>query len=151
MNQLTKDKTMEEKKVFDAKKKAAAQAYQERKKEAREKINAWLNSDESKKLPKEVREAILYMAGSGVRSGRSGIVSELKELLLKGPVSAVDIFQKFEYGRPTMNQKINNFIKASPEDRIWVVFEDGNYLVKGKGPEAPRGWTGYMPAEKEEL
>ncbi len=149
MNQLTKDMTMENKENFDNKKKEAAKAYAERKKEARAKVSAYLAED--KRIPQEVREAIQYLAGTGARTGRSGVVSELKALLLAGPVSAVDIFQKFEYGRPTMNQKINGFIKASGEDRIWVAFENGNYVVKGKGPDAPKGWTGFMPTEKAEL
>jgi len=151
MNMQTKDMTMEEKTAFDEKKKAAAKAYQERKKAAREKIKAFFESNEAKRVPPEVKEAIEYLAGMGQRAGRTGVNSELKDLLLKGPVSAVDIFQKFEYGRPTMNQKINGFIKADPEDRIWVAFENGNYVVKGKGPEAPKGWTGYKPVAKAEL
>lgn len=151
VNQQSKDMTMEEKNAFDDKKKVAAQAYAERKKIAREKVMSYLNSDESKRVPTEIKEAIQYLAGTGVRSTRSGIVSELKALLLNGPVSSVEIFQKFEYGTPTMKQKINNFIKTSPEDRIWVTLEDGNYIVKGKGPEAPKGWTGYLPTESAEL
>lgn len=151
MNEQTKDMNMDEQGKFNEKKKIAAKAYAERKAAAREKVMIYLNSDESRKVPAEVKEAILYLSGTGVRTSRSGIVSELKTLLLAGPVSSVDIFNKFEYGRPTMNQKINNFIKAKPEDRIWVAFEDGNYVIKGKGPFPPKGWTGFMPTEKVEL
>jgi hypothetical protein len=151
MNQQKEGMTMEEKKAFDEKKKAAAKAYAERKNQAREKIEKWLDSPDSKNLPNEVREAIKYFTGKGVRMSRSGVVNELREMLLAGPVSGVEIFQKFEYGRPTMNQKINGFIKASPESRIWVAFENGNYVVKGTGPNPPKGWTGYLPPEKEEL
>jgi len=151
MNEQTKEMTMEEKANFDNKKKEAAKAYAERKAKARKIILDFLASDQANRLADEVKGAILYISGSGVRSGRSGVVSELKALLLAGPVSSVDIFNKFEYGRPTMNQKINGFIKAKPEDRIWVEFKDGNYVVVGKGEKPPKGWTGFLPTVKEEL
>lgn len=148
MNEQSKGMTMEEKKDFDNKKKEAAEAYQARKVAARKKITTYLADDT--KIPKDVREAILYISGTGVRSTRSGINSELKTLFLENKsISSVDIFQKFEYGRPTMNAKIKLFLNPSdPKDRIWVTFEDGNYILKGTGETAPRGWTGLLPTEK---
>ncbi len=150
MNEQSKDMTMDEKKEFNAKKKKAADAYAARKVSARSIITKFLERDES--LPANVKEAILYISGTGVRSERAGIVSELKALIMeKKSVSSVDIFNKFEYGRPTMNAKIKGFINAKPEDRIWVIFEAGNYVLKGKGENAPKGWSGVLPTVKKEL
>jgi len=141
--------TEEEKTVFNDKKKVAAKAYQERKAIAKEAIKKFLESNP--KLPEGVKEAIEYLTGSGARSIRTGVVSELKLLLEAGPLSAIDVFTKFEYGRPTMETKIRNFIKSGePEDRIWVAFEDGNYLIKGTGENPPKNWTGYIPPVKSE-
>jgi len=103
-------------------------------------------------LTPEVMDAIKYMAGLGARSQGMVVSSALHDLLVIGkPVPLVDIFTKFEYGRPTMEKKVRDFIKASPENRIWVAFENGAYVLKGKGADAPRGWTGYLPTVKEEL
>ena len=148
MNEKSKDMTVEEKEAFDAKKKAAAAAYQARKVAARETITNYLKDDT--RIPKEVREAILYISGTGVRSERAGINSELKTLFLEaGSISSVDIFTKFDYGRPTMNAKMKLFLNPTdPKDRIWVIFENGNYVMKGKGENAPKGWPGLLPTEK---
>lgn len=148
MNEQSKDMKVDEKIAFDKKKKEAADAYQARKVTAREVITTYLKDDT--RIPKEVREAILYISGTGVRSARSGINSELKALFLeKKSISTVDIFTKFDYGRPTMNQKMKLFLNPSdPKDRIWVTFEDGNYVLKGTGENAPKGWTGLLPTEK---
>lgn len=143
--------TPEQKKDYDEKKKAAAKAYQERKAEARKKVASFLSSDSAKNIPAEIKSAIEYLAGTGQRMASTGIGSALKEALLAGPLTSVEIFQKFEYGTPTMKQKIREFIKVSnPEDRIWVDFKDGKYSVVGKGPNPPKGWTGYVPVAKSE-
>ena len=152
MNQLTKGKTMEQTADFNEKKRIAAKAYQERKKAASEVIKVFLATDEGSKIPAEVREAMTYLTGTGQRSARASVVSELKNALLQGPMSLKDIFKKFEYGRPTMEAKIKQFIKVkNPEDRIWVSFHDGVYEVMGEGAEPPEGWTGIIPTEKTEL
>ena len=140
----------ENKVEFNEKKKVAAQAYAKRKADAKAIIKTFLADKESQRLTPETRNAIEYLIGTGVRSVRAGVSSALKELLILGPVSTIDIFTKFEYGKPTMESKIRNFIKAKPEDRIWVALENGNYLIKGIGPDAPEGWTGYVPAVKSE-
>lgn len=142
--------SVEEKKAYNEKKKIAAKAYQERKREASTKVLEWLKTDP--KIPEDVKQSMLYLTG-GSTVKRTGAVSELKAMILeKKSVSSVDIFNSFEYGRPTMEQKIRGFIKvANPEDRIWVAFENGNYVLKGTGPNPPKGWTGYVPTEKSEL
>lgn len=141
----------EDKAKYDEKKREAAKAYKERQNTAKSAIKAFLSSPEADLIPADVKSAIEYLTGSGQRIARSGVNDELANLLLAGPVSAVDIFTKFEYGRPTMEKKIREFIKREPEDRLWVAFEKGNYVVKGTGEFAPEGWTGYLPTKKEEL
>lgn len=143
--------TAEDKKVYDEKKKEAAKAYKERRDNAKKVVNDWLNTNP--RLPDEVKQAIEYITGSGVRSARTGVTSELKLMLMtKKSVSAVEIFQAFEYGKPTMERKIRDFIKvANPADRIWVAFENGNYVLKGTGENPPKDWTGFVPTKKEEL
>ena len=111
----------------------------------------YLDTEAGKAIPAEALEAIKYLAGMGSRSQGMQIANELRELLLKGSVSSIDIFTKFGYGQPTMNKKIRDFIKAEPEHRLWVAFEDGNYVVKGKGADAPRNWTGFIPVTESEL
>lgn len=151
MNTQTKDTTMEEKTSFNDKKKEATKAYSARKDSARKIVMGYFESDESNRVPEEVKTAILYLSGKGVRSTRTGVTSELKKILLAGPVSLMDIFQKFEYGRPTMEIKIRNFINCkNPDDRIWVDFKDGNYSIVGTGVNPPEGWDGYIPKEKVE-
>lgn len=143
--------TDEEKAEFDLKKKVAADLYKKRKDEARIVIMNYLNSPESSKIPENVRTSILYLSGKGVRSERSGITSELKELLLKGPISLMSIFEKFEIGKPTMEQRIRGFINVTHvEDRIWVELKDGIYTIIGKGENPPKNWTGYLPKVKVE-
>ena len=102
-------------------------------------------------LPANVQEAVKYLAGMGARSQGMQIANELKTMLLAGSVSAVDIFTKFGYGNPTMQKKIRDFIKAEASSRIWVQFADGNYSVAGKGENAPRGWTGFVPVVEESI
>ena len=151
MNEQSKDMTEEEKVEFNAKKKSAAIAYAKRKDDARKIITDYFSTPESGKVPSEVKTAILYLSGKGVRSERSGISSELKDLLLKGPVTLMSIFEKFEIGKPTMEQRIRGFINVTHvEDRIWVDFKDGTYTVVGKGENPPKGWEGYLPKVKVE-
>lgn len=143
--------TDSEKKDYNEKKKIAAQAYKERQKEAKETIKSFLA--EGPELPEEVKKAMEYLSGSGQRAARtSSVVNVLRERLLeKGVMSGVEIFTEFEYGTPTMKSKVRDLIKkAEPEDRVWVAFEGGNWVVKGTGPDAPEGWDGYMPPEEAE-
>lgn len=140
----------EEKKAYDEKKRIAAKNYQKRKSEARKVVQDWIKT--GPRIEPSVKEAIEYLTGLN-KAARSGVVSELKSLILeKKSVSLIDIFNKFQYGRPTMDQKVRQFIKtANPEDRIWVAFENGNYVLKGQGANPPKDWTGYVPVEKTEL
>jgi len=126
-------------------------AFTEKRKAKKAIVKAYLETEAGKALTGEVLEAIKYLAGMGARSQGMQISNELKELLVAGDVSAIDIFTKFGYGQPTMQKKIRDFIKAEPENRIWVKFENGNYSIAGRGENAPRGWTGFVPVVNAEL
>ncbi len=139
-----------EKKAYDEKKKAAAKAYNERKKQARELVKTWIASN-PRGLEAEVKQAIEYLTGLS-KVAKSGIIDELRNLFIeKKSVSLMELFQKYEYGKPTMEQKVRQMIKLPEDRRIWVAFENGNYVLKGQGAEPPKGWTGYVPVVKEEL
>lgn len=130
------------------KKEKAAKDYADRKNEARAKIMTYLESQESRKLPEEIREAILYISGKGVRSARSGVNSELKSLLLKGPLTLMEVFEKFDIGIPSMEQKIRAFVNAkNTDDRIYVNFENRTYTVVGTGSAIPKNYSGPKPKE----
>lgn len=149
--------TEEQKTEYNEKKKVAAQAYKERQKVAKSTIKDFLTTDEGKELPEEVRKAMEYLTGSGQRTARAGVTNLLRDRLLEmGTMSGIEIYTEFEYGTPTMKSKVRDLIKnaPSPEERVWVALENGNWVVKATGAEAPEGWDGYMPkeeAESEEL
>ena len=139
--------TEEEKAVFDAKKKAAAIAYKERKAAAKAVITSWLESNPE--APNDVLEAVKYLSGQS--SPRSASVNNELIDFLSEPKTSMQVYKKFEYGRPTMQAKIKSFIKKAPESRVWIAFTDGTYSIAGTGAEAPEGWTGFVPVEKAEL
>ena len=129
-----------------------------RKEAARALIKGFFEEDSQKRADRQVeapiKEAILYMAGMGARTKRTTASTLLREMLLAGDVSSVDIFTAFEFGRPTMAKKINEFIKnGEPENRIWVAFDENTktYSVAGQGENPPEGWTGYLPTPSETL
>ena len=141
--------TEEQKVAYNEKKKEAAKAYKERQNNAKATVKSFLA--EGPELPEEVRSAMEYLVGSGQRVARQ-VTNVLRETLLeRGSMSGIEIYTEFEYGTPTMKTKVRDLIKkAKPEDRVWVAFESGNWVVKGTGAEAPEGWTGYVPEEKAE-
>lgn len=137
------------------KKKEAAQRYKENQKEAKDTLKVFLASHKAD-LEDNVVKAIEYLTGAGKaeRVSRPGVNDVLKQALMEAPsgLTAIEVFEQFEFGRPTMEQKIRTFIKAkNPEDRVWIAFEDGAYHVKGTGENPPEGWTGYLPVVKEDL
>ena len=153
-NKLSEKMTENEKEIFDAGKKEAAKKYQERKVAAKLVISEYFKTDESNDIPSEVKTAIEYITGSGNRMANAGVTNLLKEFLLEGDKTSMEIYQKFEYGRPTMNSKIRDFIKnGKPEDRIWVEYDEKTktYSVVAEGADTPENWKGYVPVEKKEL
>lgn len=133
-------------------KREAARKYQEKKDICKVSINAWLDANPGIVEPK-VEQDMRYLAGTGVRSPRSSVLNELREMFLEKKIlSSMDVFKAFEFGRPTMEQKIKGFIKnGQPSARIWVEFVDGSYHLRGIGEDAPKGWKGFIPVVEEEL
>ncbi len=125
--------------------------FTEKRNEKKAIVKAFLATEAGKAIPDESLEAIKYLAGMGARSEGMQVASELRKLLEAGSVSSVTIFEKFEYGRPTMEKKIRDFIKADEANRIWVQFADGKYSIAGRGANAPRNWKGYVPVTTEKL
>ena len=129
--------------------KESAKKYLERKNAAKAIVAKWLES--KPRLDDVTRQSIEYLASVGVKV-RSGINSQLRERFLKEKsISLMKIFEDYEFGKPTMENKIRLFIKLPAEQRIWVAYEDGNYVLKGTGENAPRGWEGYTPIVTESL
>lgn len=142
----------EQKSAYDEKKKEAAARLKERKAAAKAKVKDWI-ATEPRGLDDETKMAILYLIGSA-KVSRAGVNDELKQMFIdNGTVTAMELFQKFELGKPAMDQKIRAFIKvADPNSRIWIARNDnGDYELKGTGEKPPKGWTGYVPAESVEL
>ena len=105
-----------------------------------------------------VAEDIKMLIGKGgaIRA-TSSINSALRSVILQSGTNGVNelvLYKQFKIGRPEMAGKIRKFIKSgNPADRIWVHFDEvkETYFVVGKGPTPPKGWTGYLPAEKSDL
>ena len=109
-------------------------------------VKKWLDS-KPEGLKADLKEAIEYLAGMGARSQGMVNANKLKEMLEAGTVTALQIFDAFEYGRLTMDKKSKDFLKVSdPADRIWVARDEaGSYSIVGKGARKPKDWTGFIP------
>ena len=62
----------------------------------------------------------------------------------------MDAFKALKMGRREMHVLSINLLKFPGEkNRVWVDFdsEEGIYEVVAIGPDAPEGWTGYLPKE----
>lgn len=62
------------------------------------------------------------------------------------------VWTEFKLGRAEMRKHMINAIKKpKAEDRLWIEFnaQTATYTLKGKGKDAPTGWTGYKPLTVE--
>jgi len=141
-------------KVKDPKKEAKKAA----KKTAKEAIRAFMVANPTS----EIFKPLLLVVGTGARGGGGGGGSQVKILgvmqnLFKTEKSIAEnrIWDEFKLGRAEMRKICVNMIKKveNPVSRIWVKFnpEGEIYTVEGKGPNAPKGWTGYTPVVIEDL
>ena len=66
-----------------------------------------------------------------------------------------EIWENLKLGRKEMRGICVNLIKKAktPEERRWIAFdvEEGEYMLMGEGPDAPEGWTGYVPATVDDI
>jgi len=161
MNETKERKAMsDEEKLakFKAGKKEAAKKYQENQAKAKKAMNDFLATNDPmiSQLPAAVVDAMKYLAGAGKaeRVAKPGTNNVLRDMFLeRGTIPALELYDKFEYGRPAMEQKIKTFIKAKPEERLWIRFvaDTKSYELVGTGEFAPDGWTGYVPVAKTDL
>jgi len=90
--------------------------------------------------------------GNGGGSKKASVLASVKALFESNDgIDELEVFTELKLGRSDMNKNIKLMIKNfKPEQRVWVNFnpEDGEYIVEGRGAEAPEGWTGYLPPEE---
>lgn len=160
----TPAKTEEVKKTPEqiAKEKANAekrQAHTDARKRIEEYLSQFdLTKPEEKQLVDDIR--LFIGKGGGQRTARvstKSVNSAIRDAFLaagdKG-LTEMDIFKAFKIGRPEMVTKIRILVLCpNPDDRVWVKFDEEKetYFVVGKGAEPPKGWDGYVPAEKSDL
>lgn len=122
-------------------------------KEARDRIRKAIPSLEDGEFKNDLISVIGLgrQAGLPRASSRRSINIDIRDLLLDGEEHAeMEIFKAFHIGRPEMAGKIRMFIRnPNFDERLWIHFDEEKevYQLKGKGKEAPEGWTGFMPAE----
>jgi len=93
----------------------------------------------------------------GVRFG--GVRSTKKDVIVeafgkKAKIHENEIWENYKLGRSEMRKTCINLIKrAEPKDRVWIDFDpqSGNYTLRGRGPDAPDKWTGYLPVDMKEM
>lgn len=142
----------------DRKKEEARKARNEAKARVREFIKSLPEEGRQKRL----KDDLTLLIGTGTRT--VGSVRSVNNVLLEAIEKAgdkglteMDIFRQFKIGRPEMTTKIRIFLKTKdPNDRVWVKgFEDEKegmiYRVVGKGPNPPKGWDGFVPADEDAL
>ena len=102
---------------------------------------------------------IMFFVGvaRAARAPRASINVALRIAFLEAGdkgLTEMEIFKAFKIGRPEMVVKIRIMVLTpNPADRVWVEFDEPNetYHVIGKGVKPPKGWTGYIPANKASL
>lgn len=89
--------------------------------------------------------------GAGRGKGKSTINSRLAAFFCeKKFVNELELFQAFKIGRGEMRKKARELVKtASPDDRVWVWFneESERWEFKGDGANEPIGWQGFKPLD----
>jgi ABC-type sugar transport system ATPase subunit len=127
---------------------------QEEEKRAKKKT-AWLTLKEiaEKHQDPKLKNALMVVRPSlyGIASSH-GVSTRFIELVIsKNQISEDEVFKLFKIGRRECASHIrSNLKRAEPGARVWIAFDpsSGMYKVAGKGPKAPQGWTGYVPAEE---
>lgn len=134
-----------------------------RRKVAKEYLSQFAAVPENLELVPEIKEP-LEILFKGVRATSSlsprGAVKNLVMDLLKKAIDPVNEQAIFEeslkmggaWGRAEMKRFMRDCVNTEPQERLWIEFipaKDGGYIgayqVVATGPDAPTGWTGYMP------
>lgn len=147
--------TPEELEEYKQAKKTQSENYRARKQAAKQTVLDFMTKN-PEVFPADVKSALDYVLGTAKRQV-TGVIDELRKLFTeKGSLTAGEIFDKYELGRPSMTQKARDLIKnaATPEERLWIAYDvpSKTWEVKGKGANPPENWTGYLPpATKADL
>ena len=113
---------------------------------------------------KTIRPSFFGIAGGGGRGGFAKAeftadqrrvatlfgVENIDELEEGATCDEMDAFKALKMGRREMHVLSINLIKYPGEkNRVWIDFDadEGVYAVSAIGPDAPEGWTGYLPKE----
>lgn len=135
---------------------------------ARDYLKEFTANEANLSIVPEIADALkrLFGARSGgdhgsVSTPKSKIRNAIRDALLEnGMISEAEVFNTSVnmgggWGRAEMKSAIKTFIKADPADRLWVELQMspdepmGQYVLVGSGPDAPKGWEGYLPTETE--
>jgi len=135
---------------------AKRKATNDAKKEAKEKLTAYLKQNPQFKLAKELM--LLIVTAAKERKPRAESINEtLKKALIEAGedgLKEMDIFLKFKIGQPEMSIKTRLFVKVKEaKERVWIKFfeDEGVYRVIATGPNMPKDWDGYIPTTEESL
>lgn len=117
-------------------------------------IREWMNNGfvEDVRENEDFKEAIRFYIGTGHGSGgkRAQVYAEILAMLKEGPVSDIDLFKKFSYGRAEMHNLVKHFIKdVTPDERVWIAFdeEEEEYYIFAASESVPTNWVGYVPRD----
>lgn len=106
----------------------------------------------------EALKADVSLLTPGQRFGgvsRVGVKDVISKMFEEKPTwTEMELFQKAKVGRAEMRGVSKKLIrKSDPDNRKWIHFdaEKGVYTLVAVGPTPPKGWTGYLPFDAEEL
>ncbi len=125
-------------------------------KAAQSRLREWMREQikNGPEIPTEVMKDMIKIVGlPGTQNRTGGIKGEVIMALENGPLSELDIFNKWKIGRDSMNGIIRSMIKEPAlDDRLWIQLDEKKeeYSIIGRG-EMPEGWSGYLPPELKEL
>lgn len=143
---------MEDKKVLTPKEeaqKALKLKNQKEMKQAKATVKKFTESDEGKKLPKDVLAAITRICGKTRAAGtaQDSIVGKLRTLFKKvgDKVNELEIFKATKMGRGEIRKKVREALKKSEvADRFWLEFDEKSesWVLLQNGGKQPKGWMG---------
>lgn len=151
------ENAVKEKKELTEEEKKALEAEKAKRKAAKKTIFDFAKKlDPKAKDQAELQNAIKLLLGFG-KEKKQGQLVEIRNMLVATGATGVTemaLFQKYKIGRGEMARNIRAYINAVDEnDRVWCTFnaEKETYFCVGKGKDAPKGWDGPLPAQKEKI
>ena len=151
-----KELTMDEKTAIDTALKAKRMKRAETRKNALNVIIEFARTNIAIATdPAPIKAALLALKPMRVAGGSNMIRETVQSKLLSAfngsdTLTGLDAYRKMHYGTPDMRRSMILAIKTGkPEDRLWIEYDGQTdmYTLVGTGPEAPYGWTGYVPVD----